>query len=71
MYQLTSLIQNTPEVYLSRSVALISESGSRVPHDTLKEFLNSLGFVESLLHYLKSYRCSVSLNFIPQSAALF
>ena len=38
MYQLTSLIQNLPEVYLSRSVVLISENGSRVPHDTTKSF---------------------------------
>jgi hypothetical protein len=52
MYQLTSLIQNKLEVYLSRGVALISKSGSRVSHDTLKIFLKSLGFVESLMHCL-------------------
>jgi hypothetical protein len=48
MYQLTSLIRHKPEVYLSRSVALISESGSRVPRDTTKVFSQIIGLCRKL-----------------------
>jgi glycosyltransferase involved in cell wall biosynthesis len=70
MYQLTSLIRHKPEVYLSRSVALISESGFRVPHDTSKDFLYIFSLFR-LTACLTCYRRTWSFFFsIPKCCAI-